>query len=163
MQVYLSKFLNCIFGPFTELFELSFSAQIGDGWLGMVSRSQLVHQFLNFGHSSLIFNYRILWNSLTSEINFKWILILRNKFPCAPCAAVDALVLLRYGFPGAPQCLAAAVVVAAALMWWHPQRSGRPLQQRENPGTWVYWVTVVETPDRFMGHRPARLKWWSWS
>ena len=66
--------------------------------------------------SFLDLQYCILWNSLNSEINFQWILLLRNGCPCAPCApfavgAADTLVLLRYGFLRAPQC------VLLLLLW----------------------------------------------
>ena len=75
----ISQFWNRATRFFAEPGGFSSLPHIFNDWFGMVSSSQLVHLFLNFGHPFLIFNNCILWNSFNAEINFKFMLFFRNR------------------------------------------------------------------------------------
>ena len=64
IQLKGSQSLTCLFGFLTELVESFFLSQVWNDRLCLICRSKLVHEFLHFGHSSLIFEHCILWNSL---------------------------------------------------------------------------------------------------
>ena len=59
-----SQSLTCLFGFLTELVESFFLTQVWNDRFCLICRSKLVHEFWHFGHSSLIFEHCILWNSL---------------------------------------------------------------------------------------------------
>ena len=82
----------------------SFLSQVGHDRLDLVSSSQPVNQFLNWDILFLIFKHCILWDSLDSEINFEWILLFRNRCPCAAlqvsccCCCLNFQASLRMTF-----------------------------------------------------------------
>ena len=147
IQSNISQFSNCAFWCFAELVEFSCLSQIVNDRFGLVSSSQLVHLS--------IFNYCICWDSLDSEINLEWILLLRNRFPCAP---LGALVLLRCSFPCAPQCVLLALLLLKFLDIFENYLRSWPGRGESSIQSSVSFLGY-----RFVdGSRPAlnREQWW---